>query len=495
MKSIRHVVIYVRKSREEETPEALQRQQSVLIDLCEQNGWEWEMFFEVGSSQEFNRKELQKMLDKVKLFMYDAVVVADQDRLSRHVGHFAQIKTILLNAGCLLVTPTQVFDFSKDSDDMVSDFMSVISKGEYKQSSKRLVRGTKRSARDGNWVGKKNPLGYMYNKTTKRLEVTEDAPVVRRLFEEYARGLSTKDIAFNFNNEGVTTSTGFLWSPASVARLLGNIVYRGHSLYGRTRQRKNEQGKRIVEKTDQEDQILVKDTHEPIVSQELWDEVQRQKDKRNSRPIPLKLGKHTFSGLIHCGICGGVLSFQKSRGRQRITSCQTRHYSEDMKNYTLCPNSGAYLEDFEKLFYAELSQYVEEVDKYADLVRETVNQADPRENDIESKQKQIKKLEQSVKRVQSGFKAGIFNEEEAGSEIKQLRESISFLEKQIAESQTKEEEVNEVELAVERLKDFMRGSSSMTEREKNEILSDFVETILFTKTGRQQEVEIHWREF
>jgi DNA invertase Pin-like site-specific DNA recombinase len=82
-KKISKVAVYVRKSREEETEETLNRQQAVLIDLCEKNKWSWELFKEVGSSQELEeREELQKMLEKVNLFYFYAVVVADLDRLS-----------------------------------------------------------------------------------------------------------------------------------------------------------------------------------------------------------------------------------------------------------------------------------------------------------------------------------------------------------------------------------------------------------------------------
>jgi site-specific DNA recombinase len=207
-KKISKVAIYVRKSREEETEETLNRQQAVLIDLCEKNDWSWELFKEVGSSQDLEeREELQKMLEKIKLFYFDAIVVADLDRLSRNVIHFGQIKLLIVNAGVPVVTPSKTFDFSNESDDMFSDFMSVIAKSEYQQIKKRLVRGTRQSAKQGNWQGKKNPVGYKYNRVTKKLEPSEDAPIIKKMFKLYLEGMSTKDIAFKFERENVVTST------------------------------------------------------------------------------------------------------------------------------------------------------------------------------------------------------------------------------------------------------------------------------------------------
>jgi site-specific DNA recombinase len=108
------------------------------------------------------------MLDKVNLFYFDAVVVADLDRLSRNVIHFGQIKLLLVNAEVLVVTPSKTFDFSNESDDMFS-VMSVIAKSEYQQIKKRLVRGTRQSAKQVNWLGKKNTVGYKITKRQKNL--------------------------------------------------------------------------------------------------------------------------------------------------------------------------------------------------------------------------------------------------------------------------------------------------------------------------------------
>ncbi|MDM5229337.1 recombinase family protein [Cytobacillus sp. NJ13] len=493
-KQITNVAVYVRKSREDEDEQALNRQQSVLIDHCEKNSWNWELFKEVGSSQDLDRPELQNMLEKVKLFHYDAIVVADQDRLSRNVVHFGQIKMILMNAGCFVVTPSKVFDYSKDSDDMFSDFMSVIAKSEYQQIKKRLVRGTKQSAREGNYLGKKVPIGYSYNRETKRLEKSEDAEIMRRLFELYMNGMSTKDIAFKFEHEGVMTSVGMKWTPAGVSRLLNNVVYAGHSLYGKTKQYKKD-GKRVTEKTSEEEQILVKNTHEGIVSLEEWELVQTIKEKRNSRPPSLRLGKHKFSGLIRCSKCGAIHSFQTSRyKRKRISSCQTRHYNEDMTEYFVCDNKGANISEFEKLFYAHFSEYVDQLEKYVETIKgaDLPEQTDNRAEQIDSKRKQIQKLEQQVKKTQQGFLMEIFSESEAQDQIKQLKGQIAMLEGQIGELEQQEDssEVDALEQTLNKMKAFLEGSDDMDEREANEILREFVDAIVYTKTDNDMNIKI-----
>ncbi|MDZ5712781.1 recombinase family protein [Jeotgalibacillus haloalkalitolerans] len=486
-REIKKVAVYVRKSREEETEDTLNRQQSVLIDLCEKNQWEYELFKEVGSSQEYDRPQLQEMLENIRAFMYDGIVIADLDRLSRNTVHFGQIKEIIVNSGVITITPSKTYDFSKDDDDFISDVQSVLSKQEYKTIKRRLVRGTRQSAKDGNWLGKKAPIGYKYNRETKRLEPSEDAHVIQRMFQEYIGGKSTKDIAYEFDLEGVTTSVGMIWTPAGVTRMLSNIVYAGHSLYGRTTQKKVN-GKRVVEKTREEEQILVENTHEALVSQEDYDEVQRIKKQRNSRPVPLKLGKHKFSGLIRCGICGRIHSFQTSKyKRKRISSCQTRNYNGD--KYVVCSNKGANVSEFEKLFYAHFKKYVDQIEEYVHLIepKETNN-----EGEIQRKETQVKKLNQDIKRVQQGFLMEIFTEEEAHEQIKGFKSKIEELENDI-ERLKEQESFNEQDFLKEkldRMKLFLTNGDDMEEREANMILQEFVETIIYTKTDNEMELNI-----
>ena len=498
-KKLTNVAIYVRKSREEEDESTLLRQQKVLTDLCVKNLWKYELFKEVGSSQDIERVQLQEMLNKVKAFHFDAIVVADLDRLSRNTGHFGTIKEILNNFGCVVVTPSKVYDFSVQEDDLFSDIQSVLAKNEYQTIKKRLVRGSRQSAKDGNWLGKKNPVGYNYNRTTKRLEPTEDATIIKRLFQEYLDGLSTNDIAFKFTQEGVTTSTNMIWTPSGISRILNNPVYRGDSLYGKT---KVVNGKRGV-KTDKEDQILIEGTHEAIIDNETWEKVQELKLSRNSRPIALRLGKRKFSGLIKCDICGRTHSFQKSKGgKSRITSCQTRYYLDDsLENYTVCENKGANLEDFEALFIQGLSRRIEQLDDYIELIKKSEpTQSDSPLDRIKSVEKQIKKNQQETKRVQQGFIMEIFSEEEAQSQIKILKAQKENLDKELEKLNniTVTNNTSYIETTRNKLKKFLTGYyDEMPEVEANSVLIELVDSIAYRRVGNdvnaEIDIEIVWK--
>lgn len=434
------------------------------------------------------------MLDKVKLYSYDAVVVNDIDRLSRNTIHFGIIKETLVKAGCKVITTNKVYDFTKQEDDLFSDIQSVMAKNEYQTIKKRLMRGSIQSAKEGNWMGKKTPVGYSYNRKTKRLEVTEDAPVIKRLFTDYASGMSTKDIAHQYTIEGVETTVGMKWSPAGISRLLNNPVYRGDSLYRKT---KSEYGQRAI-KTSEGEQVLVENTHVAIVSNDLWDRVQELKKGRTSRPVPLRLGKHTFSGLIRCALCNRVHSFQTSRGgKRRINSCQTRHYDQ-VDNYTMCENQGVNMDVFESLFYSHLENYIHELEQYKDSIQDIKSQNKKEINaQIQNAEKLLQRIEQEVKRVQKGYLAEIFSEDDAKEQIKTLKTREKTLLNQL--ERLKENEVisstNYMDSVMRKMVEFVKGKNVLPPRDANNILREFLEVIYYKRVNNQIELDIVWKDF
>lgn len=491
-KRIKRVGLYARKSRDKR--ESLEGMVASLVDYAEKYGWEYELFVEEGSSssEDWDRPELQRMIKKIEAQHFDAIVVTEQSRITR-ADEFPKFREILVEQNCLFVTTdtNAVYDFTKPQDEFMSDIMSAVSKQELSYGKIRLKRGTVYSAKKGNWLGKKSPIGYKYNRDTKKLDLSEDAPIIREMFELYAQGLSTKDIAHKFTNEGRVTTVGMKWSPAGVTRLLSNIVYAGHSLYGKTTQKKDKKtGKRKVIPTDEEQQVLVYHTHDPIVPQELYDEVQRIKVERASRPLRSRMSKNTFSSLIRCELCGSVHSFQTAHGRKRITSCQTRHYNASMTKYTICENSGANLENFERLFYAELSDYAERLEEHIDLIEEPTGNT---EADLDSRNKQLKRLEQQLRKVQDGYKVGIYTSEEAQKEIAMVRKQMKLVEDQIKDLEEQDPEDNYVRATLDKIRLFMEGRWGMTEIEQNQILHEIVDFVLYKKVGPEMEIEVHWK--
>ncbi|MGG3925054.1 recombinase family protein [Metabacillus fastidiosus] len=488
LNKIQKVAVYSRKSRPEETSEVLKRQLATLLDMCHAKGWEYDVFQEIGSSQDINT-ELNKMLEKVQALHYDAVLVTEQSRLGRNDLVIAQVKQILTNYGVFLLTPTNSIDLTTQEGVLLSDMQTLVDKQEYLNTKKRLIRGKRQSAKEGNWVGGRTPVGYKYDSITKRLAPDKYAPIVERIFRLYLSGLSSTDIARQFELEGILTPSGSKWDKARIAVVLANPAYKGTVIYGKTKisnvSRKPSGNPRQF-KTTKDEQIIIEDAHVPIVSPEDWDRVRAIREQRNSKPPSARIGKVIFTGLIKCGICGRTHSFQRRKGKEiRITSCQTRHYQED-GSYTVCENKGMRLDKFEQLFYFHFDDFVKALEDYLKEIKNSIpTVANKPADERETLKQAIKKHGKSIKKVQTGYEMEMYTDKEFAEKIKYYRRQITQLEEELAkfEAKTQDGKIDELESSINKLRSILNGTAKMCTSEINALFSKYIDYIEYTRIG------------
>ena len=108
-----------------------------------------------------------------------------------------------------------------------------------------------------------------------------------------------------------------------VAHILDNIVYRGHTLGLRTTTVSYKNKSEV--KRPESEQALVENTHEPLITQELWEIVREV--RRHKRRAPKHMEEPgLFSGLVYCADCGGYLVLcrtEKMREDQYYFRCST----------------------------------------------------------------------------------------------------------------------------------------------------------------------------
>lgn len=463
-----------------------------MIEICQSNNWEYELFSETGSSQDINRPQFQKMLKKVERLHFDGVLVKETSRIGRNNVIMEIFENTMRDSDTLLILPHKTIDYNSiGNESIMIEFETLISKAEYQNTKRRLVQGSIFSAKKGHYLCKRAPFGYDYDSTTKKLVPNKYFDTVCYIFQMYLKGLSTNEIAESLIREG---KTGLLWSSAGISRLLNNDTYKGHSYYGRTYATKSKvTGARIVNKVDETDWICVPNTHKAVVTENEWNQVKKLQKERSSRPYT-KLGKHAFSSLIHCALCGKVHSFQRQKnGTLRVNSCQTKHFDDDMIHYKRCKNGSTHLSNIENLFYSELSKRIDELKNYKDKIKE------PKESNrntiLLDKKNKLKKLKEQMKKVQQGFMSGIFDEKESAEQIADIRSHIRTLDIEIAEleSQSNVSEKDYVQIVIERMENFMKGKSNLTEREQNNILIQLVDKIEYKNIDSKIELKIHWK--
>ena len=193
------------------------------------------------------------------------------------------------------------------------------------------------------------------------------SPIVRRIFDLCAAGKGPNQIARILTQEQVLNPTNqyyqatgaactnldttrpYTWSGRTVAKILENKVYIGHTLIMKktTLSYKN---KKQIQKPESE-QILVENTHEPLVTQEVFDGanekiLSRRRDTTDNFVSP-------FAGLVKCGTCGKALGLRFwGREKHRIYTCTT--YAHDTK---ACTDHRIFYEDLYKAVLADIQYH------------------------------------------------------------------------------------------------------------------------------------------
>lgn len=288
------VAIYVRVSTQEQAKEgySIQEQIDRLTKYCEAMGWEIvKVYTDPGfSGADTNRPGLQSMLKVVRRGKTDKVVVYKLDRLSRSQKDTLNlIEDEFLKNGVDFVSMSENFDTSTPFGRAIVGILAVFAQLEREQIKERMAMGKEARAKEGKWNGGQNsPLGYDLVQGELIINAFE-ALQVKEMFELASQNVSSYKIADIFNEKGYNTRYGN-WESQTIRRALRSKYYLGYTQYNST---------------------WNKGTHEPIITQELYDKVQtilnaRSEHYYNNRGhgnITSYLG-----GYIYCSHCQGKYS-------------------------------------------------------------------------------------------------------------------------------------------------------------------------------------------
>lgn len=142
-----------------------------------------------------------------------------------------------------------------------------------------------------------------YETRNKKLHIIpSEAAVVQQMFELYSTGnYSTRQMAELLNSRGYKTAKGNEWTSQTILGILTNEKYKGDALLYK---RINVNGQQLMNH-GLRDMLYVENSHDAIISKELWDKVRDVLDKKGNKKLRGKtIDNYPFTSLITCPICG-----------------------------------------------------------------------------------------------------------------------------------------------------------------------------------------------
>lgn len=236
----------------------------------------------------------------------------------------------------------------------------------------RSVFDDKRKA--GEFIGGFATYGYMKDpEDNDKLIIDEEAAeVVRMIYNWYIEGFGPQAISTKLNNLRILNPTmhkrklglnfkitvensGF-WNKTTVRRILKNPMYLGHMVQGRKR-KLSYKSKKTIE-VPKDEWFVVKNTHEAIIEESIFNKVQRYME---SRPRSSGLGKpHVFARKLKCLDCGSNMNkgVNKSKKGVRFSFYRCKLYIESPSDDKQCTSHYIMMRDLEEVVLAKIKGYI-----------------------------------------------------------------------------------------------------------------------------------------
>ena len=293
----RKVAIYARVSTEHEAQiNALENQIQYYNNILAQHP-EWELVGRyvdegiTGTSVK-KRKNFLRMMEDAKNGMFSLIFTREVSRFARNTVDTLQETRKLKSYGVEVYFTEDNIRTSDDTDgELRLTLMATLAQNESKKTSVRVKAGQKISFENGVLYGNGNILGY--DRVGRELVVNpEQAETVKMIFNMYHDGMGCKQIAYELEKRGRITSTGLThWQPGTISRLLRNSFYCGKIVY-RKQYVPDYLEQKKINNYDEVDKIEIMGKHEPIISEELFNDCQRRLDAKTVNRLR---GKHAIN--------------------------------------------------------------------------------------------------------------------------------------------------------------------------------------------------------
>lgn len=411
-------VIYARYSSHSQTEQSIEGQLAAAHAYAAGHGYTVvrEYCDRAQTGRNDNRDAFQRMLSDTDKHQFDVIITWKVDRIGRNREDIAFNKHRCKKNG---VRIEYVAENLPDSAESVILESVLEGMAEYYslQLSTNIRRGQLESARKLQCVGGTRPLGYDVDKETKRYIIDEKtAPIVKQIFDRYAKGATEFEIIRWLNDQGIRTTKKKPFSKSSLATLLHNEKYIGVYTYG--------------------DIVRVEDGMPAIVDKETFDKVQElMKVNRRAPSHTWTHQEYILTDKLFCGKCGSPMvgesgishtgtkhSYYSCVGNRKKKVCKKRPVRQDWIEGEVLKATRELLADEELL------------DWIADKTYEYYLSVNGREEERAILQKELSTVDTSIDRLVSAIEAGAFNDriksrlDDLNAQKAQITASIAELE-------------------------------------------------------------------
>lgn len=416
---IYNTALYLRLSRDDElqgesgsiqTQRMMLRQYAtehnlVVVDEYIDDGW---------SGTNFDRPSFQRMIDDIEDGKINCVVTKDLSRLGRNyilTGQYTEI--YFPSKGVRYIAINDNVD-TINGESELAPFLNILNEMHARQTSKKVKAAMRTRFANGAHYGAYAPIGYIKDsdKTGHLLIDSETRWIIEKIFDLAFHGKGAASITrilvedkvptpgwLNYKRygtfahiyHGAPEGKAYAWTIAQIKKILKDEVYIGHSVHNRQGNISFKNKKKV--RKPQEEWYRVENTHEAIISEEVFSQVQeqiasRRRERKNGTT-------QLFAGLIKCADCGWSLAYGENK--QNKTPYGFYHCSKNGQGLHQCSMHYIRYDVLYAYVLSRIQYWSNQAQQNEDNLLKRLLNASDKERSV-SKRKQTSELKRAEKR-------------------------------------------------------------------------------------------------
>ena len=447
-----------------------------------------------------NRPDFQRMLQDIEKGNINCIITKDLSRLSRNsfeANYYIELYFLERDIRYISVLDNVDTGIKNANNDMIQ-FKTLINDWYSKDISRKIKSSVWARKEKGMFLGAIAPYGYEKSKEDKhKLIINESqAKVVKRIFEEYSTGKTPSEIVKGLNEDNIPSPNNnanngeirYIWREETIRRMIICKVYLGHMEYGKRINLSYKSKK--VKYIPPEEWKIAYNTHEAIITEELFDKVQR---KRNmNRTIKRKKHEWGLNGMVKCKECGAKMTLKVE---------YKRNHPEELKSKKICclnglkryrgkkcikGSKGLDEETLNQIIHQNLQATIKQLldeTKIKNLILRQNDEkiANSRNSSKEILNKDLERIEDEIKTLYLDYKQDLLDEDDYKKYYREKSNEKNRV-KQELEILTKEEK-NRPVITEDKVNELVTNILNMKELDKD-ILSEIIYDIQIDKDNQ-----------
>lgn len=435
--TIFNAAMYIRLSREDgdkEESDSIGNQRTLITDFMRlhEEIVLHDTYIDDGySGTNFKRPAFKRMIDDIEDGIVNCVIVKDLSRFGRdYIDTGRYLERYFPDNGIRFIAVTDNIDSLKHSYDMLLPIKNVFNEQYARDISKKVQTSFKAKQGAGEFVGAFTSYGYKRSPHDRHKLIIDEyaAEVVRRIYQLYVSGYGKVKIAHILNDEGIPCPSEYkklngenytncnrlektsYWTYSTIHVILKNRMYTGSMVQGKTKRRMKGKAKPV----SPENWIVVRNTHEAIINEEVWNKTQELLSRR-TRNLDLNSNISIFAGYLVCGDCGRAMA-------KKSTFCSgKKYYRYSCGTYTRsgkghCTSHSISFDVLEKIILEDLRVVIQSIENLKELIssqqQETISTKQVSDSELAKLNDELQKIQRKKKRIYQDYSEDMITKDE-----------------------------------------------------------------------------------